>query len=240
VNGPIKHKLVLDLMTTPVLSIGAETPFKDIVALIREHSVSAVPVIDGEARVLGVVSEADLLLKEERPELEAHRFIEGRGRRSERGKASALAAGELMTAPAITISPRATAAAAATLMHNRKVKRLPVVDDEGRLIGIVSRTDLLKVFLRDDEEIRQEVIHDLALKTLWLEPSRIEVSVRSGVVTLAGEVSRLSDSRLLAKLTQELDGVVGVVNKLIYAIDDTKPTPVREPVGPIAGGHSYV
>jgi CBS-domain-containing membrane protein len=227
-NGPIKHLTVADLMTEKVVSIAGATPFKEIVALIREHRVSALPVVDESGRVVGIVSEADLLLKEEQGELGERRLLESSRRHAERRKAAALTAAHLMTAPAVTIKPTATVAAAATLMHGQKVKRLPVVDEEGRLVGIVSRSDLLKVFLRRDEEIEREVLHDLALLVLWLEPSKLNVKSRGGVVTLAGEVPRLTDARFLAKLALELDGVVGVVDELTYRIDDTRPAPIVE------------
>jgi CBS domain-containing protein len=227
-KGPIKHVTVADLMTKQVVSIDGATPFKEIVTLIHEHHVSALPVTDEAGHVVGIVSEADLLLKEEQLELSERHFLESSRRHVERRKAAALSAAQLMTSPAITIKPTMTVAAAAALMHGRNVKRLPVVDDDDRLVGIVSRSDLLKVFLRDDKEIAREVVTDLALLVLWLEPSRLNVTSRGGVVTLAGEVPRLSDSRLLAKLALELDGVVGVVNQLTYRIDDTRPAPVRE------------
>jgi CBS-domain-containing membrane protein len=227
-KGPIKHKLVKDLMTARVIAIQPETPFKDIVALMREHGISALPVVDPDQRVLGIVSEADLLLKEEREELEERHLVEGTRRRLERRKATGYAARDLMTAPAITIPPSAPAAAAASLMHSRRIKRLPVVDEDGRLVGIVSRTDLLKLFLRVDEEIKKEVLRDVVVGTLWLEPDGIEIDVTDGVVTFTGEVSRFTDSQIIARLTLGLDGVVGVVNRLRYRVDDSKPARVVE------------
>ena len=148
------HSLVKDLMTTPVVTVAPEIPFKEIVACLAEHRVSAVPVVDDSRRVLGVVSEADLLLKEEFPEGPAGgRLFQGRRHRMDRAKAAGDTAVELMTAPAITIGPDATVAEAARLQHRHQIKRLPVVDPAGPLLGIVSRADLLKVFLRADAEI---------------------------------------------------------------------------------------
>lgn len=229
-KGPIKHRLVGDLMTTGVISIEQGSSFKDIAALMRDHRVSALPVVDSERRVLGIVSEHDLLLKEERVTLEERHLVESSRRRRERRKAGAVTAADLMTAPAITVSAQTPAAAAAALMHTRGVKRLPVVDESGRLVGIVSRVDLLKLFLRGDDEIRKEVLRDVVVGTLWLEPDGIEISVVDGVVTFRGEVPRFSDGQILARLTLGLDGVVSVVNRLGYRVDDSRPAPVVEPV----------
>jgi CBS domain-containing protein len=125
-----------------------------------------------------------------------------------------------MTSPAITISPDATLVAAAKLMDQRRVKRLPVVDADHRLIGIVSRADLLKTFLRDDDEIREEVIRDVFMRVLWAEPERFEVTVDDGVVTLSGELQLRSSTVIAVRLTRKVDGVVDVIDKLSYQIDD--------------------
>ena len=153
---------VSDVMTRTVVSVNAFAPFKDIVRRMQEYRVSAVPVVDEDDIVLGIVSEGDLILKED-ADLEGEpRFLDGARRRQDRSKAAGRIASELMTAPAITIGPDATLGEAARLMHRRAVKRLPVVDPaDGTILGIVSRTDLLKVFLRDDAEIAREVREDV-------------------------------------------------------------------------------
>jgi CBS domain-containing protein len=145
---------VRDVMTPQVLTVDEQAPFKEIVALMDECRISALPVLDEKGRVVGIVSEADLLLKEEFPEGPAGgRLLQGRRQREERAKAAGDTAVELMTAPAVTIGPDATVTEAARLLHRHGIKRLPVVDPAGPLLGIVSRADLLKVFLRADAEI---------------------------------------------------------------------------------------
>jgi CBS domain-containing protein len=146
--------LVRDVMTTGVVTVEPWTPFREIVTRLAEHRISAAPVADAEGNVLGVVTEADLLLKQEHADLEFNLPLAwNRRRRLEREKAAAVVAGELMTTPAVTVPPTATVTEAARRMHTAGVKRLPVVNEAGRLAGIVSRADLLKVFNRSDEAI---------------------------------------------------------------------------------------
>ncbi len=220
-------RLVDDVMTRTVVTVRDDAPFKEIVRLMDDYRVSALPVVDERGRLLGVVSEADLLLKEGRePDAEVHRrSFEGRRQRQERAKADATAAGALMTAPAIAVSPRASVGEAARIMHRRGVKRLPVVDEDGAVLGIVSRRDLLHVFLRDDEEIRREVLEGVVGGTLWIEPDTVGVSVHEGVVTLRGELERRSLCSILVGLVQGVDGVVGVRDMLTYRLDDASVRP---------------
>jgi CBS-domain-containing membrane protein len=148
--------------------------------------------------------------------------LDGVQRRHERSKASGRIAWQLMTAPAITIGPAATLGEAARLMHRRAVKRLPVVDPDDRtIIGIVSRTDLLKVFLRDDAEIAREVREDVIRRTLWIDPDTIRIVVRDGVVTMEGQAEYPSLRSVLEQLVLSCEGVVGVDNRLTYLPDDT-------------------
>ena len=198
------------------------TGFKEIASLLAEYRVSALPVVDEAGQLVGVVSEADLLLKETfAPAAERHLLESGRKRR-ERTKAGALVARDLMTSPAVAIGPSAPITEAARLMHDRRVKRLPVVDEDGRVIGIVTRGDLLRVFLRPDSLIREDVVEGLIVRTLWMDPNNIEVLVANGVVELTGEVDRKSDIRVLSNMIGGLDGVVGVVESLRYRYDDTR------------------
>ncbi len=182
-------RTVSDVMTRTVVSVDAFTPFKEIVRRMQEYRVSAVPVVDEDHLVLGVVSEGDLILKED-ADLEGEpRVLDGAQRRHDRSRAAGRVAAELMTAPAITIGPDATLGEAARLMHHRAVKRLPVVDPaEGTILGIVSRADLLKVFLRDDAEIARELREDVIRRTLWIDPDTIRIVVRDGIVTMEGQV----------------------------------------------------
>jgi CBS domain-containing protein len=212
---------VRDVMTRSVETVGPATGFKTIAARLRTRAISAVPVVDEMGRVLGVVSEADLMLKEDRAALEEHQpFLEGRGSRLARAKAAASTAAELMTSPATTIGADAPVAEAARLMRRRGVKRLPVVDQEGRVIGIVSRGDLLAVFARSDEEIRSEILDDVIGHTLLLDATPYVVSVREGMVTIAGEADRRTDSILVRRLAERVDGVVSVRSELTYRQDD--------------------
>lgn len=218
------HRTVSDVMTRTVVSVDAFTPFKDIVRRMQEYRVSAVPVVDEDQRVLGIVSEGDLILKED-PDLEGEpHLFEGVHRRHDRSKAAGLIASEVMSAPALTIAPDGTLGAAARLMHRRVVKRLPVVDpDSGVIVGIVSRTDLLKVFLREDEEIAREVREDVIRRTLWIDPDTIRVVVRDGVVTIEGQVERRSLIPVLDRLVLSTEGVIAFQSHVGFLTDDTAP-----------------
>ncbi|HET9290621.1 MAG TPA: CBS domain-containing protein [Actinomycetes bacterium] len=192
------HSLVKDLMTTPVVTVEPSAPFKEIVARLAEHRVSAVPVVDDGRRVLGVVSEADLLLKEEFPEPEQDLPLWWIKRaRLDRAKAAASVARDLVTVAVVAVSPDATVAEAARRMHTAKVKRLPVVDRSGRLVGIVSRSDLLKVFDRSGQDIRREIIEDVIVGEFMMAPSRFFLHVTDGVVVLQGRVEN--------RLTYDID-----------------------------------
>ena len=211
------------LMTSPAISVSEQATFKEIVALLEARHISAVPVLDGDGRVVGIVSEADLILKEEMVESPRRGPALTRSARTERSKATGRTAAELMTAPAVTISPAAKLGQAARLMHARGVKRLPVTDENGRPVGIVSRADLLRVYLRADEQIRRELVEEVITQTLWMDPKPIDVAVSEGVVRLRGEVERRSDVRILTELATSLDGVVAVdAGDLSYRYDDSR------------------
>lgn len=209
-------------MTTSVHVASPLTPFKLLVRLIEENRVSAIPIVDQQGVPIGIVSEADLLLKEQRHELESERdLVHPRRRQQLRAKAAASAASELMTSPPITVLTGASLAEAARLMQERKVRRLVVVDGRGKIAGIVSRSDLLRVFLRTDEELREEIVGTLIPALLWPAPAGLAVDVLSNVVTLSGEVDRKSDAEILARSARGLDGVVGVLNELSYRWNDS-------------------
>ena len=215
------HSLVKDLMTTQVVTVGPETPFKEIVARLAQHRVSAVPVVDDRRLVLGVVSEADLLLKEEFPEPEQDLPLWWTRRaRLDRAKAAASVARDLMTVAVVAVSPEAAVAEAARRMHTAKVKRLPVVDHSGRLVGIISRSDLLKVFDRSDQDIRREIIEEVIVGEFMMAPSRFFLHVTDGVVLLQGRVERRNLLPYLVRAVQGVEGVVRVENRLTYDIDD--------------------
>jgi CBS domain-containing protein len=171
--------------------------------------------------VLGVVSEADLLLKEEFPEPEQDIPLWWTRRaRLDRAKAAASVARDLMTVTVVAVAPDATVAEAARRMHTAKVKRLPVVDRRGRLVGIVSRSDLLKVFDRSDQDIRREIIEDVIVGEFMMAPSRFFLHVNDGVVVLQGRVERRSLLPYVVRAVQRVEGVVRVEDRLTYDLDD--------------------
>ncbi|MFF7340899.1 CBS domain-containing protein [Streptomyces sp. NPDC008163] len=197
------HHTVGDVMTHTAIAIGRDAPYKEIVALMDQWKVSALPVLEGEGRVVGVVSEADLLAKEE------FRGVEPRPEEvAEAAKAGAVRAGTLMSSPALSVQADATLAEAARIMARRSVKRLPVVNDVGMLEGIVSRSDLLKVFLRDDDEIAAEIRHSVLGRPAM--PVGLDVTVTEGVATLRGQLSDRSLVPLLARAVAAVEGVVDV------------------------------
>ena len=225
-----KHT-VADVMTGDVVAVTPSTGYKAIVEALADHSVSAVPVVDDAGHVLGVVSEADLLYKTEYPAQAWSPLWERKRVRQARGKAVADNAGDLMTAPAIAISASQTVAAAARLMDAQAVKRLPVVDRDGRLVGIISRSDILRLFLRTDADIEREVRDDVLRHDLWIDPDDISVESTNGVVTLGGAVDRHSTIGIVVKLVHRVAGVVDVVNNLSYHMDDRRiHRPMAEPV----------
>ncbi|MEW2418720.1 CBS domain-containing protein [Streptomyces sp. NPDC046866] len=200
---------VADVMTTQVIAVTPTTGFKDIAAAMERWKVTALPVIEGEGRVVGVVSEADLLPKEE---FHAHRpgLIEQMRRLGDTAKAGSTRAEDLMTAPAVTIRPDATLPRAARLMADRHIKRLPVVDADGTLKGIVSRADLLKVFLRSDEELTAEIRRSVVERLFPLSHEAVEVTVSHGIATLTGRVKDHTLIPMAEHLTHSVEGVVDV------------------------------
>jgi CBS domain-containing protein len=216
----IKIWTVNDVMTTSVVTVAPDTPYRGVVDLLVSHRFSAVPVVDEFQRVTGVVSEADLLRKIEYAGAEEPRLFEGRRRRGERVKASARTAADLMSSPPITVLTGTSIPAAARLLENEDVKRLPVVDDLGRLIGIVSRGDLLKVHLRPDDDILADVRTGVLVPFMSDEAERVDLTVEDGVVTLTGKVDRWSTIDIADRLIRQIAGVVEVVDKLEYEYDD--------------------
>ncbi|WP_435642392.1 CBS domain-containing protein [Streptomyces sp. H49] len=219
------HRTVEELMTRDVVRARQDTPFKELARLLEENDITAVPVVDELDRPVGVVSEADLLRKSADqadpadlspvPHLEAE----------ERARAEGVRAEEVMSAPAVCARPEWTVVEAARLMERRHVKRLPVVDEADRLVGVVSRADLLRVFLRRDEAIREEINRDLLRGTLLLDPRDVTAEVRDGRVTLTGIVEFRTQIRVIEQLCRGVDGVVSVSGNLTFRTDDTRDTP---------------
>ncbi|MET8978006.1 CBS domain-containing protein [Streptomyces sp. NPDC004539] len=207
--------VVGDVMTYTVVSVGRDASFKEIVRLMGEWRVSALPVVEGEDRVVGVVSEADLLCKEEFRDGDPDRYTQLR-RLRDIEKAGGLLARDLMTSPALSVRADTTLAQAARTMARARVKRLPVVDALGRLEGIVSRADLLKVFLRADESIAEEVRRDVVAHLFPLSAAEVRVDVHDGVVTLAGRVRDTSLVPVAARLVRAVEGVVDVEFELTH------------------------
>jgi len=213
---------VQDVMTESVVSVGEHTAYKDIVETLARHKVSAVPVVDDDGRVVGVVSEADLLHKLEFQGVQPlTHLLERKQRRQAREKATGDMAAELMTGPPVTIGRQDTVSGAARIMDQERIKRLPVVDEQGRLVGIVSRADLLRVYLRVDAAIADEIRDEVLLRTMWIDPATMTVAVDRGVVTLTGSADRRSTMEIIVRLCEGLPGVVDVVNQIVPAYDDT-------------------
>ncbi|GAA0725134.1 CBS domain-containing protein [Dactylosporangium roseum] len=214
---------VADVMTIGAVSVQEDTPFKEIVDLLEAHGINAVPVVDKFDRVVGVVSSADLVPKIEFAGDDDHlRLFENKHTRQARDKAHATAAGELMTTPAVTVMGITSLVAAARIMENGELKRLPVVDDLGRLVGMVTRRDLLKVFLRTDADIRREILAEAVNGLVGVEAAQIRVEVDDGVVTLLGEVERGSLIPSVVRQVERVDGVVDVVSHLSARSDDVQ------------------
>ena len=217
------NAVVKDVMSTHPISVSRTSSFKEIAARLREFRVSAFPVLDADGTVIGVVSEADLLPKEALADRHGVRgTISGHLRRTGQAKAEGVTAADLMTSPAVTITPDDTVEHAARLMYSRKVKRLPVVDEGGRLVGIVSRTDILAVFDRTDEDIRMEIM--TAVIPGHSEPSWYTVLVKDGVVTLEGTPETIPIGHDIVRRARHVQGVVAVRDRLVYPVP---PVPSR-------------
>jgi CBS domain-containing protein len=214
--------VIRDVMATPAHTVTGDAGFKEIVSQLGAHGVSALPVIEEDGRLIGIVSEADLMLKEEYAgqETPGGPFRLPLHRR-EHLKAAGLRARDLMTTPVVTTTTDTTLPDAANLMRKKRVKRLVVVDGDGCVEGIVSRVDVLKVFLRTDDVIRREV-RNVVRDLLWLEEADLRLQVKDGVVTLNGGVPRRSDADILFKVVRRLGGVVAVEGEVTYAEDDTR------------------
>jgi CBS domain-containing protein len=210
--------LVEDVMTVQVVWVERDTPFAAIAASLRQFRVSAFPVLNKAGEVIGVVSESDLLAKlalgggeDGMPGM-----ITGILHQQQAAKARAVTADDLMTSPAATVSPEDTVEHAARLMYLRRVKRLPVVDAAGRLVGIVSRADVLAVYGRPDVEIGEDIRRDVLLTESPADPGTFDVSVTDGVVTLSGRPRTCAQGHDIVSRTRHVQGVVAVRDRLNY------------------------
>jgi len=221
------HRTVADLMTRDVVRARRDTLFKEIVELLAENDVTAVPVVDELDHPLGVVSEADLLRKCSAQTDPSGRILLPHPEAWERAKAEGTRAEELMSAPAVCARPEWSVVEAARCMAEQNIKRLPVVDEADRLQGIVSRADLLRTFLRRDEAIRDEITGDVLQQTLDLAPSEVTVEVHDGQVTLRGSVETMSLTPIVERLCRSVDGVVSVAAHLGHRTDDSQSSPTK-------------
>ncbi len=214
---------VKDVMTTEVVTVREETPFKEIVYVLLRTGVGAVPVLDSTGQVRGVVSESDLLAKEADPTaFEESHPLERHRRRVERKKAGGSLAADLMTAPPVVAFEDTAVSDAARDMRRHQVQRLPVIDElTGRLVGIVSRSDLLRVYTRPDEEIRRDVLDQVIAKESAMDPMRFQVAVTEGSVVIGGQIERRSLIPLLLHAVRRVEGVVSAESTLMFDFDDT-------------------
>ena len=206
---------VKDVMTTRVVAIKKTASFKEMIVLMRKYQVSAFPVIDDAGRVIGVVSQADMLNKEAD-------LATGPGplssilRFRDHDKAAGVTATELMTSPPLTTSPSTSLTEAARLMRDRRVKRLPVINTTGRLVGIISRADVLSIFARPDEDIHREAAEEAIVES-FLEDSRLfGITVHDGIVTVTGPPQSDKAGHDLIEAIRHIDGVVAVRDELSY------------------------
>ena len=218
----MRHTTVAEVMSKRVVSVGPEDSFTDVARLLYTATISAVPVIGPDGDLLGVVSDADLLATAARaggpePLTAGPANALGRGPRANVG---ARTAEELMTAPVETVTPQTGVAEAARKMLELGLRWMPVTDEVARIVGVVSRSDMLAVFLHDDASIRAEVVVDVLERTLLMDPARVEVEVRRGVVTLTGQLDTRADAELAARLTERVEGVICVIDRLRYRVDE--------------------
>jgi CBS domain-containing protein len=210
-------------MTADVVAAEADAPYLEIAALLRTHRISGLPVVDADRKVVGVVSEADLLTQDARPAALGRVPAPRPGGPAWRLHHTPLptagpTAADLMTRPAVVIGPDEPASTAARLMSRRKLRRLPVVDRNGHLMGILSRADVLSVFTRPDEQIRREVTQDVIAEGFFLDPAPFTVTVDDGIVTLAGAIGSVILGRNIADQARHVEGVVAVRDLFTYQV----------------------
>ena len=210
---------VEDVMTRNVVSVGPERPLKEVAAVLASHRISGVPVVDEGGTLVGVVSETDIV-RNEAGEEKRSALARLLARRS-RSRVGAQTAGEAMSSPPITITPRRDVSDAARVMVDRDVNRLPVVDD-GQVLGIVTRADLVRAFVRSDEEIARELRDDVVKGTLWIDPEDVAITVERGVVTLSGELDTKADAELVERFSSRVLGVTQVRSQLRWRVDEPK------------------
>jgi CBS domain-containing protein len=231
---------VRDVMTTPVVSVEASTPLKEVAQVLVEHGISGVPVVGSDSGVVGVVTEADFLVKGQGTEAAVARrrfgwlLGESPQARAQLEKLGATNAGEAMSAPAVTVSPDQAIPDAARLMSERRVNRLPVVED-GRLVGIVTRADIVRTYIRSDADIAETIREHVLRDTLWVDPRRFVIEVNDGRVSIAGSVDLRSSAQIIERFVRMVPGVVDVNADVSWSLDDEDvDVPTRDPVFPFS------
>ena len=212
---------IREVMTEDVLTVPTGKTLKETAQILASTGISGLPVTDDDGNVVGVISEGDILFKERSPERRrggSFAWLFFPDMIENEAKLDARTAGEAMSSPAVTIGPDRPIGEAAARMLDDAVNRLPVVDDEGDLVGIVTRADLVRAFTRSDGEIEMEIRKELISRTFWLQPTDLEVEVRAGEVTVSGEVDTKSDAELLPELIAQVPGVVSVDSKLTWKV----------------------
>lgn len=228
---------IADVMTHRVVTVRRDAPLKDVARLLIEHGISGVPVADDDGTVVGVVSEADFLVKEQGAAEVRHRRLarligDSSETRHQLDVVVARTAAEAMSAPAVTIAPTRPIREAAAIMTSRRINRLPVIDD-GRLVGIVTRADLLRAYLRTDEELAETIRNDVLLRILWLDPAGFDVSVHDGEALIEGRVERRSTAEIIEETVRLVPGIVALDVRIPWTIDDRDIRPAeRDPIFP--------
>ena len=212
------NSTVKDVMSTHVIAVRQSAPYKDMAAMLHRQRVSAFPVIDDDNKVIGIVSETDLLTKEAL-EGTVPRTLLSLTRQHVRSQVNAVTAADLMTKPAVTIGPDQLVTQAARLMFNQRVKRLPVVSDDGTLIGIVTRSDVLSVYSRPAADIQREITQDLIQGTFRGDPARFTITVNDGIVTIEGTPETTAAGHDIIDAARHAEGVVAVRDRLSYPAD---------------------
>ena len=199
---------VVDLMTTEVITVSPETGIRDAARLMFRNRVSGLPVVSPAGTLIGIITEADFLRLE----------VERQEGDSELGEE----VGGVMSSGVVTTDPDTSIYEAAKIMTFQDIKRLPVVDEEQHLLGIISRADIVSIFTRPDDIIEDEIREDLIRRVLFVDPDQLDVTVSNGVVTFVGDIGTRTEARLLEELTSRLDGVLRVESRLEWRYDDTK------------------
>src|SRR6266516_936191 len=222
--GMIMEHRIESVMTTEVVTARPSTPFRELVDLLQRKRISALPVVDQDDRLVGIVSEADLLVKQGYPHGgDDVGLVHALRHRQRLGKAAGICALDVMTRQVVSVPVGTEVAAAARLMIRLGIKRLPVVDGQGRLAGIVTRGDLLKVFLRPDQAISWEAAHEIVQGRIGIPRRAVAVETRDGMVSLTGQVERRSQVTELVRQVQAVHGVVSVDARLTWNVDDVTP-----------------